>query len=339
MKLISFAVPCYNSAAYMKTCINSLLKAGDDIEILIVDDGSAKDNTLEIAKSFEAKYPGICRAIHQENAGHGGAVNTGLRNAEGMYFKVVDSDDKLDAARLPEVMKKLRELAADPDPVDMFVCNFVYDKQGQKRKKIMSYRSAFPTERVFGWDEVKRFKVGQYILMHSVIYRTQVLKDCGLVLPEKTFYVDNIYVYYPLPYVKKMYYMDTVLYRYFIGREDQSVNEKIMIGRIDQQLRVTKTMLGYYDLDTLEPDKLRRYMFNYLDIMMTIPSILAIRSESEENMQKKAELWDTLKADKPELWKKLRHTLLGTIVNMHTALGLKAASDAYRIAQKLYGFN
>ena len=87
----------------------------------------------------------------------------------------------------------------------------------------------------------KIFMIGQYILMHSVIYRTQLLKECGLELPKHTFYVDNIFVYQPLPHVKNMYYLDVNFYRYFIGRTDQSVNESVMIGRIDQQLRVTSS--------------------------------------------------------------------------------------------------
>ena len=81
MKLLSVAIPCYNSAAYMRNCIESLLPGGDEVEILIVDDGSTKDNTAEIADEYERNYPGICRAIHQENGGHGEAVNAGLRNA------------------------------------------------------------------------------------------------------------------------------------------------------------------------------------------------------------------------------------------------------------------
>ena len=79
MKLLSIAIPCYNSAAYMENCIRSLLPGGDEVEILIVDDGSQKDNTGEIADRYEREYPGICRAIHQENGGHGAAVNAGLR--------------------------------------------------------------------------------------------------------------------------------------------------------------------------------------------------------------------------------------------------------------------
>ena len=71
MKLLSVAIPCYNSAAYMRHCIESLLPGGDEVEILIVNDGSTKDNTGEIADEYEKRYPGICRAIHQENGGPG----------------------------------------------------------------------------------------------------------------------------------------------------------------------------------------------------------------------------------------------------------------------------
>ena len=89
MKILSVAVPCYNSAEYMENCVNSLLKGGEDIEIIIVNDGSAKDNTAEIADRLASENPTIVKAVHQENGGHGEAVNTGLKNATGLYFKVV----------------------------------------------------------------------------------------------------------------------------------------------------------------------------------------------------------------------------------------------------------
>ena len=96
MKLLSVAIPCYNSAAYMHNAIESCLVLGDEVEVIVVDDGSRKDNTLEIGKAYEAQYPGIVKCVHQENGGHGQAVNTGLANATGLYFKVLDSDDWFD---------------------------------------------------------------------------------------------------------------------------------------------------------------------------------------------------------------------------------------------------
>ncbi len=339
MKLLSVAIPCYNSAAYMRNCIESLLKGGDEVEILIVNDGSTKDNTAEIADEYERNYPGICRAIHQENGGHGEAVNAGLRNATGIYYKVVDSDDWVDEDAYMEILRTLRRFVYGNQTLDMLISNFVYEKQGAPRKKVMNYRTALPQDQVFSWKDVKVFMLGQYILMHSVIYRTELLHQCGLELPKHTFYVDNIFVYQPLPHVKTMYYLNVNFYRYFIGREDQSVNESVMIGRIDQQIRVTKLMLDYYDMGKIQNRKLRRYMTRYLEIMMVISSILAIRSGTEENMEKKKELWDYVKKKYPMLYLRLRFGFLGQGMNLPGKGGRQVSIAGYKISQRFFGFN
>ena len=339
MKLLSIAIPCYNSEAYMENCIRSLLPGGDEVEILIVDDGSQKDRTAEIADEYERRYPGICRAIHQENGGHGAAVNTGLKNAAGIFFKVVDSDDWVNGEAYRQVLDTLRQFVLGKNTLDMLITNFVYEKQGAKHKKVMNYRLALPRNELFTWNDTKTFMVGQYILMHSVIYRTELLRDCGLELPEHTFYVDNIFVYQPLPHVHTMYYLDVNFYRYFIGRSDQSVNEKVMIGRIDQQIRVTKLMLGYYDMGKIQNRKLRHYMVRYLEIMMVICSILAIRSGDAENMEKKKELWEHVKKTNMALYLRLRWGFLGQGTNLPGKGGRSLSIAGYKIAQKFFGFN
>ena len=173
MKLLTIAIPCYNSAAYMERCIESLLPGGEEVEILIVDDGSQKDNTAEIADQYEKNYPGICRAIHQENGGHGEAVNTGLRNAQGIFFKVVDSDDWVDEGALEKILSVLHELVEKQTLIDMLVSNYVYEKVGAKHKKVIHYRNVMPQDRIITWKEMGHFRLAQYILMHSVIYRTE----------------------------------------------------------------------------------------------------------------------------------------------------------------------
>ena len=175
--------------------------------------------------------------------------------------------------------------------------------------------------------------------MHSVVYRTELLRDCKLELPEHTFYVDNIFVYEPLPHVHTMYYLDVNFYRYFIGRSDQSVNEQVMIGRIDQQIRVTKLMLGYYDVTKIQNRKLRHYMVRYLEIMMVICSILAIKSGSEENMAKKKALWEEVKRSNPTLYLRLRWGFLGQGMNLPGKGGRSLSIAGYKIAQKFFGFN
>ena len=323
----------------MRHCIESLLEGGDEVEILIVDDGSTKDNTALIADEYQEKYPGICKAIHQENGGHGEAVNTGLKNAGGIYFKVVDSDDWVDKDAYMEVLKTLREFVYGKETLDMLISNFVYEKQGARHKKVMNYRTALPKGQIFTWKDVKMFVLGLYIVMHSVIYRTELLRQCGLELPKHTFYVDNIFVYQPLPHVKTMYYLDVNFYRYYIGREDQSVNEKVMIGRIDQQIRVNKLMIDYFVDAKLPSGKLRYYMIRYLEIMMVISSILAIRSGTEENMAKKKELWQYARKKNLRMYLRLRFGFLGQGMNLPGKGGRKVSEAGYKISQKFFGFN
>lgn len=323
----------------MRNCIESLLPGGDEVEILIVDDGSTKDNTAQIADEYEKRYPGICRAIHQENGGHGEAVNAGLRAARGIYFKVVDSDDWVNGEAYQEVLEALRSFVMGNQTLDMLVTNFVYEKQGARHKRVMQYKTALPRRQLCGWHDVKIFMLGQYILMHSVIYRTQMLRDCRLELPKHTFYVDNIFVFQPLPYVKTFYYLDVNFYRYFIGRQDQSVNEQVMIGRIDQQIMVTKLMLGYYNKAKIGNLKLRNYMIRYLEIMMTVSSILAIKSGSEENMEKKKELWRYVREQNLLLYLRLRWGFLGQGMNLPGKGGRSVSIAGYKISQKFFGFN
>lgn len=338
MKLLTVAIPCYNSEAYMSKCIESLLPGGEDVEIIIVDDGS-KDGTARIADDYAAKYPTIIRAIHQENGGHGEAVNAGLRNATGMYYKVVDSDDWLKEDAYLAVLAKLRELIGGSRSLDMMICNFVYEKEGLKHKKVMTYRTALPKDQLFTWDQVKHFLPGQYILMHSVIYRTKMLQDCGLELPKHTFYVDNIFVFHPLPYVKTMYYMDINLYRYYIGRDDQSVNEQVMIGRIDQQILVNRIMIDYMEEQKLLNPKVRHYMMNYLDIITTVTSIMLIKSGTEENLLKKRDLWQYIKDKDHLMYLRLRFGILGSATNLPGKGGRKISVAEYKIARRFVGFN
>ena len=338
MKLMTAVIPCYNSAAYMSKAIETLLTGGNDMEIIIVNDGSS-DDTQRIGESYQEKYPRIVRIVSQENGGHGEAVNTGLANATGLYFKVVDSDDWVNEQALMDVLNKLKELVADGDSPDLFLANYVYEKVGAKRKKVINYHWALPRDQVFTWNDIMHFRQSQNILMHSTIYRTKLLKGCGIVLPKHTFYVDNIFVYQPLPYVKTMYYMDVNLYRYFIGRDDQSVNEQVMIKRIDQQLKITKIMIKFHSLQQIKAKKLRNYMIKYLSMMMAVSSVFLIKEGSGESIEKKEELWNYLKTYDKWLYKKIRSQILGRTLNLPGKFGRRIVEVGYNISRKIYGFN
>lgn len=339
-KLVTFAIPCYNSEAYMCKCIDSLLKGGEDVEIIIVNDGS-KDKTQALADEYAAKYPSVVRAVHQENKGHGGAVNTGLKEAKGIYYKVVDSDDWMDEPALMKYLSEIKKLVNSGNIPDMVVTNYVYEHVEDNSSKIMRYTNVFPVEKICAWEETKGLKTSQYLMMHAVTYRREMLLECQLQLPEHTFYVDNIYVYYPLPYVKSIYYMNIDLYRYFIGRSDQSVNESVMASRVDQQVKVTYIMLDSHDLNEIKKISyvLYKNMFSSLSMMMVVSTIFLYIADGEENIAKKEKLWRHIKGKDSHLYAMLKYRSLNVISSFPGYQGRKLTVSLYRLAQKIYKFN
>ncbi|MBQ9021790.1 MAG: glycosyltransferase family 2 protein [Eggerthellaceae bacterium] len=339
MKTMSFVVPCYNSASYMQTCIDSLLACGNDIEIIVVNDGSTKDNTSEIAHTLEKRYPDIIRAIDQENKGHGGAVNTGIAAAQALYVKVVDSDDWLDAESMKPLMDYARQQLERSHPTDLIIANYIYDKVHEGKHQTIDYANVFPVDREFTWSGIGRFNPSQYLLMHSVYYRTKLIQESGLKLPEHCFYVDNIFVYVPLPLVQTIRYFNTDAYHYYIGREDQSVNEKTMLSRINQQLRITKFMIDAVDLESVPEKKLSSYMYNYLSMMLCICSVFLRMDETPDNEVKRSDIWNYLKEKKPHMYAKVRGNILNFFTNFPSPAGRSLALGGYRVAQKIFKFN
>ena len=339
-KILTVAVPCYNSEAYMRKCLDALLAGGEDVEILIVDDGSTKDRTPEIADEYQEKYPSIVRVIHQENKGHGGAVNTGVENASGLYFKVCDSDDYLAEAAYLYVLNALRKIVKGGRLADAVLNNYTYDKVGKKHKYEMKYDRFMPQDRLFGWDEFKPLDWNHYVLMHSVFYRTELLREIGMKLPEHTFYVDNIYAYIPFAYVKTMYYCNVNLYMYFIGRADQSVNNSVMLGRMEQQRKVNEIIIDYLGEirnKPLHPNQ-REFMVHAVSIMMMVTTELMIRSRNKEKLQEKEALWERLKNVDAQAYRKIRGSLLGRAINLPGAAGRELVILGYSVGEKFFGF-
>lgn len=340
MKYISFCVPCYNSASYMRRCIESLLSGGDDVEIVIVDDGSTQDNTAEIADEYAAQYPSIVKAVHQPNGGHGAGVNCGLANATGLYYKVVDSDDWVNEDSLQKVLALIKKMVDDGTTVDMLMCNYVYEYADGSTPRVIDYVKTLPTNREFTFDEAKRFGTGKFIAMHTVLYRASLLKETGMKLPEHTFYVDNIFVYEPLPYVKSMYYLPEDLYRYYVGREDQSINEQVLMKRIDQHIRVANIVIDSHDLEKVKKTskRLAKYMSDFVLIMVVICSIYLIKLGDKESLCKKRELWAYLKNKDKKLYRYCKRHFIG-VTSTNTKIGMSFCKTIYKLARKTIKFN
>jgi glycosyltransferase involved in cell wall biosynthesis len=181
MKLITFCVPCFNSQDYMRHCLDCLLQGGEDVEIIVVDDGS-KDNTGKIADEYQAAHPSIVRVVHKANGGHGSGVNKGVELATGLYYKVVDSDDWLDDEGYKKLLDTIKEHQKANTLPDLYIMDFVYNKPSENSQFERNFRSQFPVGKIFTWKETKPFKGDKVFLMHAK----------GDVLQGKTFTVDPI---------------------------------------------------------------------------------------------------------------------------------------------------
>ena len=336
--LLSFVVPSYNSQEYLSRCIDSMLPVPEDVEVIIVNDGST-DGTRALAEDYQRAHPERIRVVSKPNGGHGSAINAGLASAGGRYFKVVDSDDWVDPAAYQEFLTALRELDAD-NPPDLVVTNYVYEKLGKPKKRVMRFRNVFDRPGVIGWSQTGKFRRSQYLLMHALTYRTELLREVGLQLPEHTFYVDNLYAYVPMAGVKTLAYIDVDLYRYYIGRPDQSVAEQVMIKRLDQQLLVNRLMIANLpSRDIPLPAKQRRYLEHYLGVMCAVSSILLIRSGTRAHLAEKSRLWRELRDADRVTRRRLRNTLMGNLVNLPGPMGRQITVVCYRMARKYFGFN
>lgn len=336
---LTFVVPAYNMETYLERCISSLLSASDtsDIEVLIVDDGSS-DSTPQLADTYEKRWPSV-RAIHQQNKGHGGAVNTGIANARGTYIKVVDADDWVDPQSIDTMMATLREQRASGDPVDMVVTNYVYDKVSKRRKHVVNFRRAMTPGEIQGWDDLGRFGIAEYILMHALIFRTEVVRASGMRLPEHTFYVDFIYAYQPFTQVRTILYLDMPFYHYFIGREGQSVQTDVMIRRVNQLRLVNRRMVEATPEPGTVPDGLYRYMIHFLAIESSVTSVFLILSRDPENYKLKDQLWADLDAASPAISHDVRKKLIAHAINLPGSVGRWIIRQGYRIAEGIVGFN
>ncbi len=335
--LITFVMPCYNSAKFMRNGIESLLKIEQSCEIILINDGSS-DDTGDIAQEYAESYQNVV-AINQENSNWGGVVNHGIKLAKGIYFKVIDSDDRFDQDALQRVLETLQASVSAGNAPDLLITNYVYDHLASKSNRTMQYRSFFPADKVFTWPEMGRTGLDKFIMIHAAWYKTSILRESNTVLPTGVSYMDSHLLLHPMPYVKTLYYLDVAPYHYLIGREGQSVEIDVVMKHIDEQLMATKLAIDdidYAELLEREPN-CAMLMIGYVSCMMSVSTIHLFMIDTEESIKKNYDLWEYLHGKNPALYERVRHSWAGR-ANRKTALGRRVARLGFGIAQKLYKF-
>ena len=338
-KTLTITVPCYNAQDYMEKCLKTLITGAPRVDIIIIDDGS-KDDTGLIADRWAEKFPESIRVHHQENGGHGEGINQGLKLAKGRYFKVVDSDDWLDEKALQQVLDKLDALDKNGG-VDLMVCNYVYTHADPKDNTTIRFGNVFPEgETPVGWSGIKGLNMKQYLTMHACIFSVRALRESGVVLPKHTFYEDDLFAYAPLPYVKKLCYMNVDLYRYLIGREGQTVSEATMCKNYHHQLLCNRLIFDCADVDKIlktEP-KLGRLMVHELVTMCCSSAVFARMNGSPKAEKELYDLLDHIEAG-GHVGKKLRRRSLASFLCIPGRFGRALCVNGYRMARRVVSFN
>ena len=293
MKLLTVTVPCYNSQDTMTRTLDSLLQGGDRVEIVVIDDGSS-DATGGIADAYEEKYPAIVRVIHQENGGHGEGINQGLRHATGRYFKVVDSDDWL-SGDFPRFLDHLEDCEKQGG-ADLVVTNYYYDHADGVNNRSICFKNALPEERLFTWEEVGAFRIDQIMMIHACTFRTALLKERGLELPKHISYEDNMFVYGNLPDVRRMYYLNSDLYHYFIGRAGQSVQQDVLMRNYRKQVTATQLCFATCHLDDIREKRKFRYMKHEMFILFAIAILAARLNRTDEADAEVGKMWEACRS-------------------------------------------
>lgn len=337
-KLLSVIIPCYNSQDYMERAIRSALPGNKDIEILIVDDGS-RDATGEIADRYAEQYPHSCIAIHKENGGHGDAILSGLSRATGIYVDVLDSDDWLDQDAFLKMLSRLSKLESEELPPDAVIRNMVYDQIHTGHRHTLEYRKYLPQDRVLSWMECQELPPGIVFFMHSIVFRTELLKSMQLDLPKHTFYVDHLYAYFPMQKVQRLCYLDADVYHYCIGRPGQSVQEEVMLRQVDQAVKVCRIMLEKVDLGKVEEQNRRYYMRNYLEMAIASTYAFLTRNGSAQSLDARDELIAYMEQTNPWFRENIRHRLSGAVLALPGQLRKWAVRILYRYWYSIYRFN
>lgn len=247
-KLLTIVIPSYNTSAFIEECMPTFLddRFIDDIEIIIVDDGST-DDTARKAQKYVDKFPNSISMISKENGGHGSGINVGIKQATGKYFKVVDGDDYINTDEMASFVIQLKE-----NDADLFINYFTtasditgklnvispYDFRLIEKKEEVVLNKVMPV------DDVLEHIYGS---IHAVTFRTEILKAHNIHMTEKTFYEDNEFVLFPIAFVKTVFVSDCKVYVYRIDQADQSISIVNTQKRIEELQKIILNLVRYYN--------------------------------------------------------------------------------------------
>lgn len=271
-KILSIIIPTYNMEELLPRCIDSLIGAGVNelIEIIVVNDGST-DSSLQIARAYQSRDPECISVIDKSNGNYGSAINAALPLAKGKYVKILDSDDWFDSDALA---KFVRELSVTDVDIAVTHFNIIHRNDFIELVKYNVYGlEPYKYGNVYDLDSILSGGYIRFFLMHSLTYRTELLRRMDYRQSEGISYTDIQWSTYPFFYASNIVFYDYIVYQYNVFRDGQTINPRVIVSSLDQLCRMTYDMLDYYlafdfgTISTVRADFLRQHYRNRLRLL------------------------------------------------------------------------
>lgn len=231
-KLLTVSVAAYNVEKYLERCLSSMVipEIMDKLEVFVIDDGGT-DGTLEIAETYQDKYPDVFHAVHKENGGYGSTINWSIAHASGKYLKTMDGDDWFESEGLRSLVEFLEETDVDVVTSGYYWCT----EKGREFKEYVGVKNN-------DFDGIPKV-----IPIWQLTYKTEVLKNCGISLPEHVFYTDQLYTCVPFSHVKTGADLHVGVYCYYFGRNEQSCTAVSRAKNIKDVDYICDKVLDFYN--------------------------------------------------------------------------------------------
>jgi glycosyltransferase involved in cell wall biosynthesis len=315
-KILSIVIPVYNMERYFDRCLKSVVlpELSGDIEIIVVNDGST-DNSLSIAQSYKDRFPQLVVVIDKPNGHYGSCINVALKIAGGRYFRPLDADDWFDHDAFVYCVHALQNM-----DVDVVFTNFLYEYAAKRTN-----RKAFSTKDIQNIaPELKhdfvhfQFKnAGKIFKMHSMMYRTELLRTMNFRCTEGICYTDTEYCFYPLEYVRTFTCIDRVLYRYLIGREEQTVSVKSFVKNKEHIYTILCRIIEYLQETPAHDNRTKQYVVARRAINFYYAIVLIFIEKNKHDDEKLAAMDAEIKKIDSDLYDSLNNSRFRTARYIH----------------------
>lgn len=288
MPKVSIIVPIYNVEGYIEKCLETLINQTlEDIEIILVNDGST-DNSELIAKRFFEKYPEKIVYLEKENGGLSDARNYGIPYAKGEYIAFLDSDDYVEK----NMYEEMYELAKRENS-DMVQCNFYWEYPDKNKRKIADLKEYSGKKEMLVKTRVEAW--------NKLIRREILIRNSEIRFPKGLRYEDVEFTYKLVPYVEKVSILNKPFIHY-IQRGNSISNTQN--ERTKEIFDVLDNVIEFYKGKNLYEEYKEELEYVYVKTVFC-RSLFRMVKIQEENIQSQLldKTWENVNTKFPD-WKK-----------------------------------